>query len=312
VTRAAAVKWRGMADAKKRRQLKTFPGLTPSRFQHPDDVKATEALAGIPGLDLVVSKVMEYGLERVYYLENIADNVRVTPRMFPRLYRYLGWGCRILDVDEPELYVTMDPNPNAFTYGHKNPFIVLTSGLIDLLGDEELSFVVGHELGHIKAGHVLYTVIARNIASIVAAIGQATLGIGSLIGQGLVFALHDWYRKAELTADRAGLLCVQNLDPCVTVFMKLSGGASRLWAEMDKAEFMRQIQDYEEEDRSNLSRAYKWFLTAWRTHPLPILRPKQLYACHDTGHADLIETPARPSSEDHARDCRLHTCERSR
>ena len=171
---------------------------------------------------------MEYGLERIYYLENTADNVRVTPRMFPRLHRYLGWGCRILDVEEPELYVTMDPNPNAFTYGHKSPFIVLTSGLIDLLGDEELSFVVGHELGHIKAGHVLYTVLARNIASIIAAIGQATLGIGSLIGQGLVFALHDWYRKAELTADRAGLLCVQNLDPCITVFMKLAGGAEPL------------------------------------------------------------------------------------
>ena len=283
-----------MADAKKKRQLKTFPGLAASRFQHPHDVAATETLAGIPGLDLVVSKVMEYGLERIYYLENTADNVRVTPRMFPRLHRYLGWGCRILDIDEPELYVTMDPNPNAFTYGHKSPFIVLTSGLIDLLGDEELSFVVGHELGHIKAGHVLYTVLARNIASIMAAIGQATLGIGSLIGQGLVFALHDWYRKAELTADRAGLLCVQDLGPCITVFMKLAGGANRLWDEMDQKEFMRQIQDYEEEDRSHLSRAYKMFLTAWRTHPFPILRAKELDAWHATGYRDLTETRALP------------------
>jgi hypothetical protein len=49
-----------MADAKKRKQLKTFPGLAASRFQHPHDVAATETLAGIPGLDLVVSKVMEY------------------------------------------------------------------------------------------------------------------------------------------------------------------------------------------------------------------------------------------------------------
>jgi len=165
-----------MADAKKKRQLKTFPGLVASRFQHPQDQAATEALAGIPGLDLLVSKVMEYGLERLYYLENIADNVRVTARMFPRLNRYLGWGCRILDIDEPEMYVTLDPNPNAYTYGHKSPFIVMTSGLIDILGDEELSFVIGHELGHIKAGHVLYTVIARNIAAIISALlGLPTL-----------------------------------------------------------------------------------------------------------------------------------------
>ena len=283
-----------MGEPKKKRQLKTFPGLIASRFQHPQDQAATEALGGIPGLDMVVSKVMELGLERVYYLENIADNVRVTARMFPRLHRYLGWGCRILDVDEPELYVTLDPNPNAFTYGHKSPFIVLTSGLIDMLGDEELAFVVGHELGHIKAGHVLYTVLARNIASIISALGQATLGIGSLLGQGLVVALHDWYRKAELTADRAGLLCVQNLDPCLTVFMKLAGGATRLWAEMDRAEFLRQIQAYEEADRSSLSRAYKMFVTAWRTHPFPILRAKELDAWHATGYRDLTETRALP------------------
>ena len=283
-----------MAETKKRRQLKTFPGLSAERFQHPQDQAATEALAGIPGLDLLVSKVMEYGLEKVYYLENIADNVRVTPRMFPRLHRYLGWGCRILDIDEPELYVTMDPNPNAFTYGHKNPFIVLTSGLIDLLGDEELSFVVGHELGHIKAGHVLYTVLARNIATIISALGQATLGIGSLLGQGLVVALHDWYRKSELTADRAGLLCVQNLDPCVKTFMKLAGGASRLWAEMDQTEFVRQIQDYEDTDRSTLSRAYKMLVTAWRTHPFPILRAKELQSWYDGDYGDMVATRALP------------------
>ena len=219
----------------KKKQLKTFPGLDAAEFQHPHDAAATEALGAVPGLDLVVSKVLEYGLERLYYLENIADNVRVTARMLPRLHRYLGWGCRILDVEEPELYVTLDPTPNAYTFGHKKPFIVLTSGLVELLGDEELLFTIGHELGHIKAGHVLYTILARNIATIVAAIGQATLGIGSLLGQGLVVALHDWYRKAELTADRAGLLCVQDLDPCVNVFMKLAGGGGRLWAEMDRA-----------------------------------------------------------------------------
>ena len=62
-------------------------------------------------------------------------------------------------------------------------------------------------LGHIKATHVLYTIMAQNISTLMTIIGQATLGLGSLLGQGLVAALHDWYRKAELTSDRAGLLC---------------------------------------------------------------------------------------------------------
>src|SRR5204863_422935 len=80
-----------------------------------------------------------------------------TPRMFERLHKALGWGCKILGVDEPELYVMVDPTPNAFTYGHTRPFIVLTSGLVDMLDDEERFFVIAHELGHIKAAHVLYT-----------------------------------------------------------------------------------------------------------------------------------------------------------
>jgi Zn-dependent protease with chaperone function len=271
-----------------KKKLKTFAGLTAAEFQHPHDAAATEALSAVPGLDTVVSKVMELGIERVYYLENTADNVRVTERMLPRLHRYLGWGCRILDLPEPELYVTLNPVPNAYTYGHKSPFIVLTSGLIDLLGDEELSFVIGHELGHIKAGHVLYTVLANNIASIVAAIGQATFGIGSLLGQGLVVALHDWYRKAELTADRAGLLCVQRLEPCLKVFMKLAGGAGRLWPEMDEREFVRQIRAYEEADASMLNRAYKTLLTVRRTHPFPLLRARELDAWYGEGYESLV------------------------
>ena len=277
-----------MSETGAKKKLRTFPGLGADEFQHPHDAAATAALSSVPGLDTVVSKVMELGLERVYYLENTADNVRVTPRMLPRLHRYLGWGCRILDLDEPELYVTLNPVPNAYTYGHKSPFIVLTSGLIDLLGDEELSFVIGHELGHIKAGHVLYTVLANNIAAIVAAIGQATFGIGSLLGQGLVVALHDWYRKAELTADRAGLLCVQDLQPCLRVFMKLAGGAGRLWPEMDEREFVRQIRDYQDADESVLNRAYKTLLTVRRTHPFPILRAHELDAWHGTGYRDIV------------------------
>src|SRR5262245_65916509 len=104
------------------------------------------------------------------------------------------------------MYLELDPTPNAYTYGHTRPFIVLTSGLVDMLDDEERFFIIAHELGHIKAGHVLYTIIARNIAEIIAIIGQSTLGVGALLGQSLVIALQDWYGREELSADGDGLL----------------------------------------------------------------------------------------------------------
>ena len=146
-----------MTERKKRKRLRTYPGFTAKDFQHPSDVSATAALKQVPALDKVIAKVMEYSLERIFYLDNIANSVRVTPTMFGRLYRALGWGCQVLEIEEPEFYGKLDPVPNAFTYGHTKPFVVMTTGLIDLLDDEECFFVIGHELGHIKANHVLYT-----------------------------------------------------------------------------------------------------------------------------------------------------------
>jgi Zn-dependent protease with chaperone function len=276
------------AKAPRKRKLRPLLGLSVSDFRHPTDARATEALARIPGLDKIMAKILEYGLERLYYVDNVASNLRVTPKMFGRLHRCLIWATKILEVPEPEMYVTVDSEPNAFTYGHTKPFITLTSGLVDLLSDEELFFVIGHEVGHIKAGHVLYGTMARNIAAVVSLLGQATLGLGALLGQGLVVALYEWYRCAELTADRAALLCIQDIEPARDVFMKLAGGTTRLTADMDRDEFLRQVAAYEEVDRSTLDKAYKVLLTLYRTHPFAMHRAKALGTWYTEGYEDLM------------------------
>ena len=272
----------------KKRKLRPLSGLVVDEFRHPNDARATEALKKVPGLDKVLAKILEYGLERLYYVDNVASNLRVTPQMFGRMHRSLTWACKIIDVPEPEMYVTVDPVPNAFTYGHTKPFITLTSGLIDMMSDEELFFVIAHEVGHIKAGHVLYGTMARNIAAVVTLLGQATLGFGALLGQGLVIALYEWYRCAELTADRAALLCVQDIEPAYATFMKLAGGTTRLAAEMDRDEFLRQIRAYEDVDRSSLDKAYKILLTLWRTHPFAMQRAKELETWFTEGYGELL------------------------
>jgi Zn-dependent protease with chaperone function len=272
----------------KKRKLRPLPGLDVEQFRHPNDARATDALKKIPGLDKLMAKILEYGFERMAYVENVASNLRVTPAMFGRLHRSLTWACKILDVTEPEMYVTVDPAPNAFTYGHTKPFVTVTSGLIDMMSDEQLFFVIGHEVGHIKAGHVLYGTMARNIATVVELLGEATLGLGALLGRGLVIALLEWYRCAELTADRAALLCVQDLEPARDTFMKLAGGTTRLAAEMDRDEFLRQVREYEEVDRSSLDRAYKVLLTLPRTHPFAMQRAKELEVWFDAGYAELL------------------------
>lgn len=271
-----------------RRQLRTFPGLSAESFQHPEDRAATEKLKQLAGFDKLCAKVLECGLERALYLENIACNVRVTDGMFPRVNRLLCWAAQILDVPTPELYVVTDPVPNAYTNGHTRPFVCITTGLLDLMSDEELLAVIAHELGHIKAGHVLYTMMASNIGAVIEIVGQLTLGVGALAGQGVQLALFHWARRAELTADRAALLAVQNLDACIRVFMKLAAGTQKRFDEMSKEEFLKQIVSYNAADTSGLGKIYKVLFNMNRTHPPAILRAHEVELWSRDGFRNFV------------------------
>lgn len=259
------------------RLLRGFPGLSAEDIRHPNDQKAFAVLSRIPLLDTVVSKFLEHGLEPTLHLLNLASNIRVTASMFPRLHHVLEVACEVLDVPVPELYVTTDPFPGAFTYGHTKPLIVVTSGLVDMYDDEELLFAIGHEIGHIKANHVLYTTLAASVNSTVRISGnKAFEGIGSLISGGLEFPLLFWSRQSELTADRAGFLCVQNLRQCFVALMKLAGGPKSMFLDMDPAEFEKQVHEYEAPDEASTKKLYKLLITFPETHPFPVLRAKRL------------------------------------
>jgi Zn-dependent protease with chaperone function len=130
--------------------------------------------------------------------------------------------------------------------------------------------------------------MARNIAAVIELLGEFTLGIGSLLGRGLAYALLEWFRCAELTCDRAAMLCVQDLEPARSTFMKLAGGTTRLAAEIDREEFLRQIREYEDVDRSTLDRAYKILLTLDRTHPFAMQRAKELEVWFEGGYNDIM------------------------
>src|SRR5690242_8283109 len=162
-----------------------FPGLDPIALQHPYDRAALGALQRLPGLDIVMRKFIELFPEKVAYIQNVAQMVRVSTAQCPQLYALLLEACAILDVPEPELYVAHHPSPNAYTSGCERPYIVVTTGLLDLMNEDELLAVIAHELGHIKSGHVLYKTMARCISLLLMLIGNVTLGIGAVLGRSL-------------------------------------------------------------------------------------------------------------------------------
>jgi Zn-dependent protease with chaperone function len=257
---------------------RSFKGMDVSAFQHPLDREALNQLKRLKGFDVAVSKFIEYGAERFDYIINNANSIRVGPRQYKRLHNMLREACDILDVPEPALYLSHG-GINAFTSGHRNPYIVLLSGLIDAMDDVEVQAVIAHELGHIKCAHVLYSQMARYLADFIDAISNATLGIGGLVGSGLQAGLMVWSRRSELSADRAALLVVQDPRPCISMLMKLAGHVGRMADDVDAGEFLNQARDYGEEgDRTATDKFYRimsnMFLKG--THPFAIERAKHL------------------------------------
>src|SRR5947209_20255842 len=267
-----------------------FPGLDPAALQHPYDRAALNTLQKVPGLDIVVRKFIELFPERVAYIQNVAQTIRVTKTQCPELHVQLLEACAILDMREPELYVAHNPLPNAWTSGHDHPYIVVTSGLLDLMSEDEILAVIGHELGHIKSGHVLYRTMALGISLLLTIVGDMTLGIGRLVGRSLEAALLEWYRKSEFTADRAGLLVIQDSQVMLSLMMKFAGGTLFQRNQMDAQQFLKQADLYEEVDASILDRIYKTLLVAPVSHPLTIVRAREITNWADSReYKDILE-----------------------
>ncbi len=266
-----------------------FPGLDPAVLQHPYDRAALSTLQRVPGLDIAVRKFIELFPEKVAYIHNVSQTVRVNATQCPQLYAQLQEACAILDMPEPELYVAQTPIANAVTSGHTHPYIIVTSGLLDLLSEDEVLAVIAHELGHIKSGHVLYKTMARIISFLMAIISEMTLGIGRLVGRGLEAALLEWDRKSEFTADRSALLAVQDSQVMFTLMMKLAGGTLFQKDQMSPSEFLKQAELYEDVDINVLDRVYKTLLVTSVNHPLTIVRAREIVNWSGTAeYSDIL------------------------
>lgn len=255
-----------------------FPGLNTSAFSADPDHKTRIALEKIPLMTQVVRKFHEIGADRVMYTWNLATAIRCSRRQYPTLEGILEECCQILDVPVPELYVSSNPFPNAFAGGVERPYITVRSSMIDTMTDEQLFHLMGHELGHIKCGHVLYFSVARILFPLLDLLGRRTLGVGDALTYGLLAAYYEWSRQAEITADRAGLLCSQDFELSARANMALAAGPSRLADELDFEAFLDQCRAYQ--DLQGLDALAK-FLNAtvfgWRlTHPVPVVRTKEL------------------------------------
>ncbi|TDC05310.1 M48 family peptidase, partial [Streptomyces sp. 8K308] len=221
---------------------RSFPGISSRAYEHPADRSALVALRKLTGFDTVFKTLSGMLPERSLRLLFLSDSVRVGEQQFAHLHEMLLDACRILDVERvPPLYVTQDPNPNAMCIGLDQPIIVLTTGLVELLDEDEMRVVIGHEVGHALSGHAVYRTILLFLTSL--AVRIAWIPLGNIAIMAIVTALREWFRKSELSADRAGLLVGQDEEASLRTLMKLAGGNHL--HEMNVDAFLAQADEYE-------------------------------------------------------------------
>jgi len=254
-------------------------GISAPAFEHPADRAALHALRRLPGFDVMLRAVIGLIGERSVRYMHLANAVRVGPDQFARVDAIYEDCLRTLDVQmRPELFVAQTPIVNAGAVGVDEPFIVLNSGTLSLFDDDELRYIIGHELGHVLADHSLY----KTMLSLLLRVSFGSLGIpvASIALFGIVAALREWDRKSELSGDRAGLLAVQDPQVAYRVQMKMAGGGKV--GEMSIEAFEAQARDYEA-GGGVLDGVVKLMNLLQRTHPFSVLRLSELKRWVESG-----------------------------
>ena len=253
-------------------------GLRAEDYEHPLDRQALNALEGTPGLEMAIRKFNQYGVERILRAQYAGSYLQVTSKTPGGLLAILEEVCQAIHMPQvPGLYVCQGYEIGAYVVGSENPMIVLNSGTVTKLTRQELMFVLGHEVGHIKSQHIVYQVLAEEILPVISGLlSKATLGFGDILSTPIQLALYSWYRKSELTCDRAGLLAAQDFDAVVTAMMKMAGAPESCYDQLDPQQFLEQARSYQALDEQALDNIAKRIGVMTRTHPWTVLRCAEL------------------------------------
>ncbi|WP_255951697.1 M48 family metallopeptidase [Streptomyces odontomachi] len=251
-----------------------FPGISSRAYEHPADRSALVALRKLSGFDTVFKTLSGFLPERSLRLLFLSNSVRVSDAQFAHLNDMLRDACYILDLEKvPPMYVNQDPQPNAMCIGLDEPIIVLTTGLVELLDEEEMRAVIGHEVGHALSGHAVYRTVLLFLTSL--AMRVSWIPLGNVAVMAIVTALREWFRKSELSADRAGLLAGQDPQASLRGLMKLAGGNHL--HEMNVDSFLEQAEEYEAGGDLRDS-VLKILNVLPRSHPFAVVRAAELKA----------------------------------
>ena len=253
------------------------------KFIHPSDRKALATVKALKGLDSLYRIFMDWGYEKFMYNMNLASMVKLGPNQMPKIYDMLLETCDKIGIDVPELYLQAGP-ANAYTFGDTRPQIVLYSGAVAILEEDELKAVIAHECGHILCRHSLYGSMTRMLM-------QMGLSVFSLSGPAIYsmyYALLYWNRCSEYSADRVAAYVMDDADIIGRQLMKMVGGFVWNRGDLNYNEFLRQADALEDlEEQSFINKGINIWLEKDLDHPFPALRAKEVKEWYDQSCFEL-------------------------
>lgn len=244
-------------------------------YAYASDKHTRKVFESVKSAELAVAAAVKL-FETYGKSELLGHAVKVGPRQFPRAHKLVEQCAETLGIRTPTVYIVNQPTMNAATFGtNEDSVIMVHSALVDHFTDQELLSVIGHECGHIHNSHVVYLTALNYLRFIAGAIFKHLLAPAEI-------ALAGWMRRAEITCDRAGLLCCQSIEVATRALTKLALGSAKLYDQLNLEAFMDQY----EELQSGIGR----FAEIRQSHPW---LPKRVIALRHFADSQLYRAHAK-------------------
>ena len=226
-------------------------------------VIAFTAVATLCGsvLFVLAMLVASYLLNRSHHAELVQEAQPVTPQTMPELYALVRACADRLRPGPFSVYVAPNRTLNAYTFGLSDPkILVVYSAVLNIMDEDELRFIIGHEIGHVSLGHTWLNSLVGGMSGIPSPYGAALI---------LYFSFRWWNRACEYSADRAGLLACGKPEKAYSALIKLVGGPAATRSLESWQQTLRQIDAEDDTVMGSLGEMLS-------THPLIVRRLKAL------------------------------------
>ncbi|HIT16065.1 MAG TPA: M48 family metallopeptidase [Candidatus Avimuribaculum pullicola] len=254
-------------------------------LEHKDDIALRKKLDAVPMFKQIMTDTVCALREKYVAIEYAGNGLHINDECLPELHSKLKEVCHTLGATNvPGFSLMWGYDIAAATEGVNNPHITAISGAIDLLADDELAFMLGHEMGHQMCGHKPYHVFLESLyMPVVSAIPGGEMWIGLVRS-----TLLNWYRMSDFTADRMGLLACQDFNAAMRALIKMAGIPRKYFGSIDIDSFIKQAREFDAMFAGISGKLINYISVNSAYSPWIIARAANLHQWYKSGEYDKI------------------------